>query len=272
MTPAYEDVLYDLAGGVVTVTINRPERRNAMRGVTLEELCDVLERANHDDGVGVVVITGAGDEAFCAGGDLNQVPGPNGEVRMELPKPELGLRWVSAFRNCTKPIIAKVRGYCIGMGNELNLLCDLTIAGESARFGQAGPRVGSVPVIGGTQMLPLVCGLKRAKEIMMMCRQYSGAAAVEMGLANVVVADGDLDAEVDRWCQELLELSPQSLRIAKLSLSYTFDAQWPSVVHGMELSRWFLGGGDMVEGASAFLEKRRPNFRPSLEGVTHDDS
>ncbi len=260
----YEDLIYGVAGGIATVTIDRPERHNALRMTGIEEMCDALETANLDEAVGVVVVTGAGDAAFCAGGDLQQVPGPDGEARMELPPPELGLRWVSAFRSCTKPVIAKVRGYCIGMGNELNMLCDLTIAAESARFGQAGPKVGSVPVIGGTQMLPLVCGLKRAKEIMFLCRQYSGPAAVEMGLANAVVPDEELDAEVERWCHELLELSPQSLRIAKLSLSHTFDQQWPSVLHGMELSRWFLRQGDMVEGAAAFLEKRKPNFRPHL--------
>ncbi|KAA0233903.1 MAG: 1,4-dihydroxy-2-naphthoyl-CoA synthase [Acidimicrobiales bacterium] len=264
----FEDLLFDVTAGVATITINRPERRNALRLAGITEMCEALERANLDDSVGVVVVTGAGETAFCAGGDLQQVPGPDGESTLELPPPELGLRWVSAFRNCTKPVIAKVRGYCIGMGNELNLLCDLTLAGESARFGQAGPRVGSVPVIGGTQLLPLVCGLKRAKEIMFLCRQYSGRDAVEMGLANVVVPDEDLDDEVKRWCDELLELSPQSLRIAKLSLSYAFDQAWPAVLHGMELSRWFLRQGDMVEGAAAFLEKRKPDFRPGLEART----
>ncbi|MCZ7528782.1 MAG: enoyl-CoA hydratase-related protein [Acidimicrobiia bacterium] len=266
---SHQDVRYEVDHGVATVTIDRPERLNALRKQGIEEMADALERANLDERVGVVVVTGAGGRAFCAGGDLQQVPGPDGQVRMELPPPELGLRWMAAFRNCTKPVIAKVRGYCLGMGNELNLLCDLTVAAESARFGQAGPKVGSAPVIGGRSSSPVVCGLKRAKEIMFLCRQYSGRAAVEMGLANVVVPDEDLDAAVQRWCAELLSLSPQSLRITKLSMSGVFDQQWPSVLHGMELSRWFLRQGDMVEGAAAFLDKRPPRFRPRLDEEAH---
>jgi 1,4-dihydroxy-2-naphthoyl-CoA synthase len=171
------------------------------------------------------------------------------------------LRWVSAFRQCAKPTLAKVRGYCIGLGNELNLLCDLTVAGASAKFGQAGPRVGSVPLVGGTQMLPLVCGMKRAKEILFLCRTYSGDAAVDMGLANVVVPDDDLDAEVERWCGELLTMSPQSLRIGKLSLSFLFDLQWTALQHGFELTRWMVDSPEMQEGAQAFLQKRPPVFR-----------
>src|SRR3546814_18665594 len=135
------------------------------------------------------------------------------------------------------------------MGNELNLVCDLTIAGGSSRFGQAGPRVGSVPAVGGTQLLALVCGLKRAKEVMFLCRTYSGSAAVEMGLANVVVSDDALAAEVQRWCEELLLLSPQSLRIAKLSLSSSFATQWSSVHPGAELARGIPRPGDIYVGA-----------------------
>jgi 1,4-dihydroxy-2-naphthoyl-CoA synthase len=144
----------------------------------------------------------------------------------------------------------------------MNVLCDLTVAGESARFGQAGPRVGSMPVVGGTQMLPLVCGMKPTKEILFLCRAYSGETAVRMGLANVVVPDADLDAEVEQWCTEMLGMSPQSLRIAKLSLSGLFDLQWSSMQHGLELTAWMYDSAEMREGAQAFFEKRRPNFRP----------
>ena len=260
-----EDIRYEVARGVATITVDRPERHNALRGQGMVEMADALEAANLDDAVGVVVVTGAGDRAFCAGGDLEQVPDPDGNIRMEPPAPEVFLRWVQSFRHCSKPVIAKVRGYSIGMGNEMNLLCDLTIAGERAQFGQAGPKVGSVPLIGGTQLLPRVCGFKRAKEVMFMCRRYSGQAAVDMGLANMVVPDDDLDAEVERWCAELLAMSPQSLRIAKLSMSSVYDALWPSMLHGMELARWFTKTGDMVEGATAFLEKRPPRFRPQID-------
>ena len=260
----YEDLDVVRTAGVLTVTIMRADKRNALRAQTMVELCEVLERANLDELVGVVVLTGQGQKAFCAGGDLNAVPTAGGEIRMAQPAPELFVRWMLAFRNCGKPILAKVRGYCIGLGNEMNLLCDLTIAGESARFGQAGPRVGSTPIIGGTQLLAITCGLKRAKEVMFLCRQYSGEAAVAAGLANVVVPDEALDGEVDRWCQELLALSGQSLRLAKLSLSTVFDHQWNSVLYGAELGRWFGRHGDMLEGANAFLEKRPAQFRPEL--------
>jgi dihydroxynaphthoic acid synthetase len=267
----YEDLLYETANGVVTITINRPERHNALRQSSLVEMADALETANRDEEVGVVVVTGAGTRAFCAGGDLATVPAGGGPSDAMAARPSGGrpsrlgseevLRWVSAFRQCGKPIVAKVRGYCIGLGNELNLLCDLTVASETARFGQAGPKVGSVPMVGGTQLLPLVCGMKRAKEILFLCRTYSGEEAVRVGLANVVVPDNRLDSEVDEWVAELLEKSPQSLRVGKLALSYLFDVQMPGLQHGLELTGWLVTSDEMQEGAAAFLEKRLPNFR-----------
>ena len=260
----YTDVLYEVDQGVATITINRPQRLNALSPHSLDEMADAIERATADRAVGVIVITGAGTKAFCAGGDLGEVAGNNDEGdTSDMGKREV-LRWVNSFRQATKPVIAKVRGYCIGLGNELNLLCDLTIAGTSAQFGQAGPRVGSVPMVGGTQLLPLVCGFKRAKEVLFLCRRYSGQAAVEIGLANVVVDDEQLDAEVERWVDELLEKSPQSLRLGKLSLSYLFDMQWPSLQHGIELTGWMVRSSEMQEGAAAFMDKRKPNFRPTI--------
>ncbi len=260
----FDDLTYTTAGGVATITINRPDRLNAIRPHTMAEMADALSSANDDPQVGVVVITGAGERAFCAGGDLGGVAAVDQSGgRNDMGSDEI-LRWVNAFRKCGKPIIAKVRGYCIGLGNELNLLCDLTIAGESAQFGQAGPKVGSVPMIGGTQLLPIVCGFKRAKEILFLCRRYSGDAAVQMGLANVVVPDAELDAEVDRWVTELLAKSPQSLRIGKMSLSYMFDIQWPALQHGLELTGWLVNSPEMQEGARAFMEKRPPTFHPPI--------
>ncbi len=276
----YDDLLYETGGGAATITINRPDRLNALRPQSLAEMAVALSTADRDPDVGVVVITGAGTRAFCAGGDLGQVPdgaaadtaaaitpASRGEPgaraaggRSDLGSSEI-LQWVSAFRQCTKPVVAKVRGYCIGLGNELNLLCDLTIAAASARFAQAGPKVGSVPMVGGTQLLPLVCGFKRAKEILFLCRTYQGEEAVRMGLANVVVPDDELDAEVQRWVAELLAKSPQSLRVGKLSLSYLFDLQWPALQHGLELTGWLVNSPEMQEGAAAFLEKRPPRFR-----------
>lgn len=263
----YDHLRYDVAGGVATITIDRPDRLNALAPHSLAEMADAIERADRAREVGVIVITGSGTKAFCAGGDLGEVA--DEDVDDDPDHSTLGraevLRWVSAFRNATKPTIAKVRGYCIGLGNELNLLCDLTIAGESAQFGQAGPRVGSVPMVGGTQLLPLVCGFKRAKEILFLCRRYSGQAAVDMGLANIVVPDDRLDAEVAQWASELLDKSPQSLRMAKTSLSYLFDIQWPALQHGVELTGWMVRSREMQEGANAFVEKRAPHFRPGIE-------
>jgi naphthoate synthase/2-ketocyclohexanecarboxyl-CoA hydrolase len=257
----YDDLRYDAADGVATITIDRPDRLNALRPHSLHEMADAVNRADRDPAIGVVVVTGEGTKAFCAGGDLGEVAADDaGRERSDLGRAEI-LEWVNAFRQCGKPVIAKVRGYCIGLGNELNLLCDLTVAGESARFGQAGPRVGSVPMVGGTQMLPLVCGLKRAKEVLFLCRTYSGDEAVRIGLANVVVPDDRLDAEVQTWTSELLAKSPQSLRIGKLSMSYLFDLQWPALQHGLELTGWLVTSPEMQEGASAFLEKRAPRFR-----------
>jgi dihydroxynaphthoic acid synthetase len=258
----YADLVYDAAQGVATITINRPDRHNALRPLTLREMAAALSVASRDDTIGVVVITGAGDRAFCAGGDLGQVTGQ--ENTTPGYDREGFLLWANSFRQCPKPIVAKVRGHCLGLGNEMNVLCDLTIAAESARFGQAGPRVGSVPAVGGTQMLPLVCGMKRAKEIMFLCRTYSGDEAIRMGLANVVVPNDRLDAEVTQWCDELLSMSPQSLRIAKLSLSGLFDLQWTTMQHGLELTGWMYESAEMREGAQAFFDKRKPNFRPEL--------
>jgi dihydroxynaphthoic acid synthetase len=267
MADELEDLRYDVADGVAQITIDRPHRLNALRPQSMVEMTDLLVRAHRDPDVGVIVITGAGEKAFCAGGDLGDVASMDAiGGRSDHGSDEI-LCWVDAFRRCSKPIIAKVRGYCLGLGNELNVLCDLTIAGESAKFGQAGPKVGSVPMVGGTQMLPLVCGLKRAKEILFLCRTYSGAAAVEIGLANVVVPDDQLDAEVDTWTAELLAKSPQSLRIGKMSLSHLFDLQMPSILQGSELTGWLVNSPEMREGTRAFMEKRQPDWRnPSVAG------
>lgn len=261
----YDHLLYDVTAGVATVTINRPERLNALSPQALDEMARAVETADVARDVGVIVITGSGTKAFCAGGDLGEVAANDDQGDHSTMGRAEVLRWVNAFRQATKPTIAKVRGYCIGLGNELNLLCDLTIAGDSAQFGQAGPRVGSVPMVGGTQLLPLVCGFKRAKEVLFLCRRYSGDAAVQMGLANVVVPDERLDAEVAQWAAELLDKSPQSLRMAKTALSYLFDIQWPALQHGLELNGWMVRSKEMQEGASAFMEKRTPDFRPSID-------
>jgi naphthoate synthase/2-ketocyclohexanecarboxyl-CoA hydrolase len=167
----------------------------------------------------------------------------------------------AAMRNNGKPIIAAVNGYAIGGGHELHLMCDLTIASDRAIFGQVGPRVGSVPVWGATQLLPGLVGDKRAREILFLCRRYTAQEACEMGLVNRVVPHDELSAEVDRWCQEILDKSPQSLRIAKTALNFQSDLLYAAYTHGVEMLALTYGNRENLEGVRAFLDKRPPNYR-----------
>jgi len=251
----FKDVLYEIKGEVAWITINRPKQLNAFTGDTLKELMLAFEDAAADP-VGVVVLTGAGDRAFCAGGDVNWER--EGGLERQVLEPYMMHLTVS---RCPKPVIARVNGYAIGGGNHLAYFCDFTIAAEHAIFGQNGPRVGSPaggPIV---SYLARVVGHKRAREMWMLCRRYTARQALDWGLANAVVPADQLDAEVARWCDELLALSPTCLRILKAS----FVAEFESV----------LGQGDAVrrlvvtpefwreeqqEGARAFLEKRRPDF------------
>jgi 2-ketocyclohexanecarboxyl-CoA hydrolase len=205
----------------------------------------------------VIVLTGAGEKAFCTGGDQSAHEGQYpGRGTIGLPLEELQ----AAIREVPKPVIARVQGYAIGGGNVLALLCDLTIAAESAVFGQVGPQVGSVDPGFGTAYMARVIGEKRAREFWYLCRQYSGADAVRMGLANCVVADEELDTEVQRWCQEILEKSPTALAIAKRS----FNADTSHIIGlsamGMQAVKLFYDTAESQEGVRAFKEKRKPDF------------
>ena len=164
------------------------------------------------------------------------------------------------MRCCGKPIIARIDGYCIGGGNELNMLCDLTIASDTSVFGQAGPLVGSVPIWYGLQGLQHSVGDKKAREIVYLCDRYTAEQAADMGWVNKVVPKEDLDKEVEAWCKSLLQKSRQSLRIAKLQINFASDMAHPQISHGLELARFFMKAPEMVEGANAFMEKRRPDF------------
>lgn len=253
----YHDILYETHDGVATITINRPEVYNAFRAETCEELIDAFQSAAWDDAIGVIVLTGAGDKAFCTGGDQSSHQGQyRGRGTIGLPLEELQ----SAIRDAPKPVIAKVRGYAIGGGNVLALLCDLTIASESAVFGQVGPKVGSVDPGFGTAYLARVVGEKRAREIWYLCRQYSGAEAVRIGLANVVVADDQLDNEVEQWCREILEKSPTALAIAKRSFNADTAHIGGLSALGMQSVKLFYGTEESQEGVRAFQEKREPDF------------
>ncbi|KAF0125288.1 MAG: 2-ketocyclohexanecarboxyl-CoA hydrolase, partial [Xanthobacteraceae bacterium] len=210
---AYEDILYvERADGVAFITINRPDRYNAFRGKTVEELIDAFQRAGWNRDIGVIVLGGSGDKAFCTGGDQGSHDGQyDGRGTIGLPIEELQ----TLIRDVPKPVIARVQGFAIGGGNVLATLCDLTIASERAQFGQVGPKVGSVDPGFGTAYLARVVGEKKAREIWYMCRRYTAVEAERMGLVNCVVLHDELDAEVDRWCAEIMEKSPTAISIAK---------------------------------------------------------
>lgn len=254
----YEDIVYEVTAGVARITINRPEKRNAFRERTLDELIVAFRAAETDRTVGVIVLSGAGGKAFCSGGDINWEEDSDASGAHELGRRTTTLSMI--MRTCGKPVIARVHGFAVGGGNELALICDLTVAAESSTFGQAGPKMGSVPIWWGTQMLPRLVGEKRAREIVFLCQQYTAAQALDMGWINRVVPDDELDAAVDEWCERLLELSPQALRVAKLSLNYESDQLWGSVFQGYQMISFIHGTEEFHEGTQAFLEKRKPRF------------
>ncbi len=261
----YEDLLYAQANHVTTITINRPKVYNAFRPRTVVELIDAFLKAGWDDEVGVIVLTGAGNKAFCTGGDQSDHTGQygDGSTRGTVGMPVEELH--SIIRDVPKPVIAKVRGYAIGGGNVLATICDLTIAAESAIFGQVGPKMGSVDPGFGTAYLARIVGEKKAREIWYMCRRYTARQAMEMGLVNAVVPDERLDAEVDAWCAELVERSPTAIAIAKRS----FNADTESIRGigglGMQALRLYYASAESQEGVKALNEKRAPRFRNFLK-------
>ncbi len=261
---AYEDILYDVQDGVATVTINRPQVMNAFRGQTCEDLIDAITAASWDKSVGVIVLAGAGDRAFCTGGDQG-AHGDDGRYdgrgAIGLPVEELH----AAIRSAPKPVIARVQGYAIGGGNVLATVCDLTIASESAVFGQVGPKVGSVDPGYGTAYLARVVGEKRAREMWYLCRRYPARDALAMGLVNAVVADDELDAEVARWCAEIMEKSPTAIALAKASMNADSESIGGITTVGFQAVRLYLDSDESREGGNAFREKRPPDFRKHLK-------
>jgi len=255
---AYEDVLYEVREGVAWITINRPEVRNAFRAKTVDELIAAFRAAWQDGEVGVVVLTGAGDKAFSAGGDQRE-RGASGYGGGGLGMDMHGLHGV--IRAIPKPVIAMVCGYAIGGGNVLQVLCDLTIAGDNAIFGQTGPRVGSVDPGYGTAYLARIVGEKKAREFWYLCRQYSAAEALAMGLVNAVVPVAGLRAETERWCRELLEKSPTALQLAKQSFNADTEHLTGISELGFSALGLYYGTAEALEGRNAFLEKRKPEFR-----------
>jgi naphthoate synthase len=266
-TPAgeYSDIRYELSGdGIAKITIDRPEVRNAFRPQTVVELSDAFERAREDIEVGVVVLTGEGDEAFCSGGD-QRVRGDAGYMGDD----EAASRGVGRFhvtdlhvqiRRTPKPVVAMVAGYAIGGGHVLHVVCDLTIAAENARFGQTGPKVGSFDGGFGASVLSRLVGPKKAKEIWFLCRQYDAREALEMGLVNTVVPLERLEEETVSWCREMLQLSPFALRLLKASFNADEDglAGLQQLAHDANLL--FYMSPEAQEGRDAYVEKRKPDF------------
>lgn len=254
----YQDILYDEADHVATITINRPKVLNAFRARTCDELIHAFQRAGWNADIGVIVLTGAGERAFCTGGDQSEHEGQYaGRGTIGMPVEELH----TVIRDVPKPVLAKVRGYAIGGGNVLATLCDLTIAAESAQFGQVGPKMGSVDPGFGTAYLSRVVGEKKAREIWYLCRRYSAREALEMGLANAVVADAELDAEVARWCRELVQRSPTAIAIAKRSFNADSDNIRGIGALGLQALRLYYDSEESREGVRALKEKRAPDFR-----------
>lgn len=262
MKQPYRDVLLDVHEGVATITLNRPEALNAIRVGMYEEIADAILRAGWDRNVGVLVLTGAGDRAFCVGGDTSDKKAErSGRGITGVPLDQIH----TAIRDVPKPVIAKVRGYAIGGGNVLATICDLTIASETAQFGEVGPKVGSVDPGFGTAYLSRIIGEKRAREFWYLCRRYDAQQALAMGLVNAVIPDAQLDAECDQWCREILERSPKALAIAKA----TFNADSESIrgigqlgLHAVSL---YYETAEAREASQAFREKRKPRFREAGE-------
>ncbi|HVM52224.1 MAG TPA: enoyl-CoA hydratase-related protein [Acidimicrobiales bacterium] len=255
----FTDVRYEVDNGLAWITIDRPDRYNAFRGRTVDELVRAFKAAWVDRNVGVVALTGAGDKAFCTGGDQKQrnETGNYGPTETGLFEVETLHRLI---RDIPKPVIAAVNGFAIGGGHVLHVLCDVTIAADTARFGQTGPRVGSFDAGFGSAYLARVVGQKRAREIWMFCRQYDAATAERWGLVNAVVPAADLRATVRAWADEALALSPTALKVLK----HSFNAETEHIAGVGALAfdslELFVGSREAREGVEAFSEKRPPDF------------
>jgi 2-ketocyclohexanecarboxyl-CoA hydrolase len=264
----FQDILYEKKDGVAWITINRPAVRNAFRAQTVDEMVAAFRDAWADGDVGVVVLTGAGDKAFCSGGDQKErEAGGYGGGKSGIGLDVASLH--SVIRNIPKPVIAMVNGYAIGGGHVLHVLCDLSIAADTAIFGQTGPRVGSVDPGFGTAYLAHVVGEKKAREIWYLCRQYTAQEALEMGLVNKVVPAAQLRAEVEQWCRELLEKSPTALKLAKYSFNADTDHIHGITEMGFSALELYYQTPEAQEGRNAFIEKRKPEFR---KAVSHQPS
>lgn len=256
----YEDIIYETsADGIAKVTINRPEVHNAFRPNTVTELIRAFDAIRDDGSTGVVILTGAGDQAFCSGGD-QRVRGTGGYVGADgVPRLNV-LDLQMRIRYLAKPVVAMVAGYAIGGGHVLHLVCDLTIAADNARFGQTGPRVGSFDAGFGSSYLARIVGQKKAREIWFLCRQYSAKEALDMGLVNTVVPLAELEATTIQWCREMLQHSPTALRFLKMAMNADCDGQAGMMAFAGSATLMYYTTDEGREGKEAFLEKRPPDF------------
>ncbi len=255
-----KEILYDVKDYIATITINRPKVLNAFTGDNVKEIETLLAKATTDGNVGVIVLTGVGERAFCVGGDINWEKGSGGKSGLQ----DLDFQLNRMIVECPKPVIARVNGYAIGAGHHIAYFCDFTIAAEHAIFGQNGPRVGSPA--GGYIVAHAanVLGHKRARELWMLCRRYTAQQALEWGLANAVVPMAKLDEEVRKFCDELLAVSPTCLKILKRSFFYHMEPVLGRDMHELieEVAPGYFSTGEQQEGANAFLQKRKPDFSP----------
>jgi naphthoate synthase len=257
----FDDIRYEKsADGIAKVTINRPEVRNAFRPKTVTEMLAAFADARDDHEIGVVILTGEGDLAFCSGGD-QRVRGEGGYVGDDgIPRLNV-LDLQRQIRSLPKPVIAMVAGYAIGGGHVLHLVCDLTIAADNARFGQTGPKVGSFDGGFGSGFLARIVGQKKAREIWYLCRQYDAQQALDMGLVNAVVPLADLETTTVAWCREILHHSPTALRLLKSAFNADCDGQAGLQELAGNATLLFYLTEEGKEGKTAFLEKRSPNFK-----------
>ncbi len=260
----FEDIAYEQGEGIAKITINRPEVRNAFRPQTLAELREAFAMARDDLDVGAIILTGAGEEAFCSGGD-QRIRGDDGYIGDdEVAQHGVGRLDVGdlhvQIRRTPKPVVAMVAGYAVGGGHILHLVCDLTIAADNARFGQTGPRVGSFDGGFGAALLARNVGVKRAKEIWFLCRLYTAEEALEMGLVNAVVPIAELERETVAWCREMSALSPLALRLLKASFNAAEDGLTGLQQLSHDATLLFYMTEEGQEGRDAYVEGRRPDF------------
>ncbi|TWJ17358.1 enoyl-CoA hydratase-related protein [Geobacter argillaceus] len=257
----YTDVAYEVSEQIATITMNRAKRMNAFRGRTIEEMLHAFKRAWADPGVAVVILTGAGEKSFCVGGDQIEYAetgsyGTSDNGLWEIDELHM------AIRDIPKPVIAAVNGYAIGGGHVFHVLCDVTIASENAKFGQAGPRVGSFDAGWGTALLTRIVGEKKAREIWYFCRQYTAQEALDMGLVNKVVPLADLMTEARDWARQAADMSPTALRALKHAFNADGAHIYGQAKMAADILRIFGTSDEAMEGKKAFAEKRKPDFSP----------